>query len=307
MTTASAPAKIILFGEHAVVYGQPALAAPVFGLQATAEVKEGTDHYGVVIHATDINSHFSLALAARNALARTAQLVLEKLEIPEPDLDITVTAEIPLASGLGSGAAVSAALAKAMSTHLGQPLPPAELSDLVFEVEKMHHGTPSGIDNTVVCYGEPVLFVKGRTPQRFEVGAPLHFVVGDTGVKSPTRNTVGDVRRGWEGHRRQYESWFRAIGKLAREAHRSIRLGRTEEIGQLMNANQALLQSLDVSSVELETLINAAREAGALGAKLSGGGRGGNMVALVDSDREAAVCEALQRAGAARVFTTSIE
>jgi mevalonate kinase len=154
--TASAPGKIILFGEHAVVYGQPALAVPISSVQASAAVWDGQAGAGLIIEALNLNKQFFLANAANEALTVIARLVLEFIGATEPDAVISVNSTIPLASGLGSGAAVSAAAGRALAQYLGHPLTDAELSSLVYEVEKLHHGTPSGIDNTVVWYKHPV-------------------------------------------------------------------------------------------------------------------------------------------------------
>jgi mevalonate kinase len=118
---------------------------------------------------------------------------------------------------------------------------------------------------------------------------------------------VGDVRRGWEIDQARYEAWFDQIGAIVQQARLTIESGADDQLGPLMNQNQALLRELDVSSVELERLIAAAVQAGASGAKLVGGGRGGNMIALVDGDNVESVVAALKDAGAVSVIVTEIE
>jgi mevalonate kinase len=182
---------------------------------------------------------------------------------------------------------------------------------LTYEVEKIHHGTPSGIDNTVVAYEKPVYFVRQPPQNRiepFEVKRPLSILVADTGVRSSTKIAVGDVRRHWQADPARFETLFDGCGRIADTARAAIEAGDMAHIGRLMTANQQLLQEMTVSSPELERLVAAALQAGALGAKLSGGGRGGNMIALVDGAvEETAVYEALVAAGAKSVFTTVIE
>ena len=304
--SASAPGKIILFGEHAVVYGQPALAVPLHSLQATATVSPGQAGAGLIIRALDIDTTLSLAETAAHALAVAARLTLDRLGAPEPDAEIAIESTIPIASGLGSGAAVTAALVCALSEYLRAPLATPELSALVYEVEKLYHGTPSGVDNTVVCYGQPVYFVRGHEPEVFTPAAPFHLLVGDTGRPSPTRETVGAVRAGWQREPARYEAIFEEIGGLVREARAAIESGETTRLGPLMVQNQDLLRRLEVSSPELERLIDAALAAGALGAKLSGGGGGGNMIALVSAANADRVAQALSEAGAARVIQTTV-
>jgi mevalonate kinase len=306
-TTASAPGKIILLGEHAVVYGQPALAVPVRDVRATATVRGAPSGSGLIIEALDLNARMSLAQAATDALVLTAKLVLERLGAPEPDGVIEVRSSIPVASGLGSGAAVSAALARALAEYLGAPLGNVELSALVYEVEKTHHGTPSGIDNTVVCYDQPVFFIRDKALEPFQPAAPFHILIGDTGIASPTRITVGSVREGWLRERDAFERLFAEIGARVLKARNAIESGRLEALGPLMSENQFLLEQMGVSSPELERLIKAARAAGAEGAKLSGGGGGGNMIALVPKHNVESVRTALIEAGAVRVLHTIIE
>jgi len=248
-------------------------------------------------------------------LARAVRLTLMHLGLAAPDATLSVRSTIPIASGLGSGAAVSTALVRAIAVYLGRPLTPATVSQLVYEVEKLHHGTPSGIDNTVVAYGMPVYFVRGSVEdaqiQTFDVGAKgLRFLIGDTGVSSPTRVAVGDVRRGWERAPARYERLFAQVGALVKRAHILIETeGDLVALGMLMDRNHTLLRQMGVSSPELERLVEAARAAGAFGAKLSGAGRGGNMIALIPAGGEGVetrVRAALQNAGAVRVIGTTV-
>lgn len=300
--TATAPGKVILFGEHAVVYGRPALAAPVHEVQARAIVR--ADPRGrpgrVRVEAPEVGLEAELdALPADHPLARALSLVLAELGIDRPPAcRVRIVSTIPVAAGLGSGAAVSVAVIRAFARFLGRPLDPEDVSALAYEVEKLHHGTPSGIDNTVVTWGRPVCYVRGEPLQPLAVPSPFTLVIADTGVPSPTAKTVGDVRRGWERDPAIFERRFDRIGALAEAAREAIESGDVEALGPLMDENQGLLGELGVSSPELERLIEVAREAGASGAKLSGGGRGGNLIALVDPDTGPAVQAALRAAGA---------
>jgi mevalonate kinase len=303
--SAAACGKIILFGEHAVVYGRPAIAVPVTQVQATATI-EPSEH-GLSINAADLDRTVAVDLNNPiDPLASIVNLTLEHLNCPSSDLAITVHSTIPIASGLGSGAAVSTAIVRALAQWFGARLDNAEVNALVYEVEKLHHGTPSGIDNTVIVYQQPVYFVRGQAIQTFTAARPFKVVIGNTGIASPTKITVGDVRTGWEIDRARYEAWFDRIGAIVQQARAAIESGAIERLGSLMDQNQVLLRDLDVSSVELERLIFAAQQAGASGAKLVGGGRGGNMIALVDDHNAAAVTAALKDAGAVSVIVTEI-
>jgi mevalonate kinase len=302
---ASAPGKIILFGEHAVVYNRPAIAVPVAQVQATATI-EAHDR-GLTIHALDTGRTLDYAHAdPLDPLAAIVRVTLAHFRLPAPDVSISIRSTIPIASGLGSGAAVSVAIVRALAAWFDLPIDDETVSRLSYEVEKLHHGTPSGIDNTVIAFNRPVYFVRGEPIETFSVKRPFTVAIGNTGVASPTRITVGDVRRGWEADRARYEAWFDQIGLIADNARHAIERGSIEQLGPLMDQNQGLLQNIGVSSVELERLIAAAKAAGAAGAKLVGGGRGGNMIALIDDTHREAVVAALHTAGATSVIVTKI-
>jgi len=209
--SASAPGKIILLGEHAVVYGQPALAVPVSGLRATVTI-EPSDQSVIVAKDLQRQTPLNLTNLLRNPLAKMAAQTAEALGVGIPVARYVIASTIPLASGLGSGAAVSAALGRAVALAAGQEISHKMLNDLVFSIEKMHHGTPSGVDNTVVVYEMPVYFIRGRTPQVLDVGQPMTLLIGDSGIAAPTRRSVGDVRKLVKLHPAGIEPVIQAIG-----------------------------------------------------------------------------------------------
>ncbi|MFZ4849632.1 MAG: mevalonate kinase [Caldilinea sp.] len=306
--TATAPGKIILVGEHAVVYGRPAIAAPVWQCVATATIRAAAPGAGCTLYAHDTGQQLRLGEGSvEEPLAIVARLALAQLGLDRPDWQIDLRSDIPIASGLGSGAALSTALVRAIFRQAGCEVDPATLSALVYESERFYHGTPSGIDNTVVAYGQPIWFLKGAALQPFHPGCALTIVIADSGVRSPTKETVGDVRTGWLRDPARYEAIFDAIGETVVQARLAMERGDLLGLGALLDANQGWLEELAVSSVLLRRLIEVARNAGALGAKLSGGGRGGNVIALVDAAAVDRVCAAFTAAGAARVLVTRIE
>ena len=305
---ASAPGKIILLGEHAVVYGHPALAVPVPQVSAEAEVTRSSSP-GIWIEAPDIGLQADLdSLPPADPLAALVRSLLVGLHLEAPpDLRIHIHSTIPVASGLGSGAAVSVALTRAMAGELGVALSDDQVSAYAFQIEKLHHGTPSGIDNTVVTYGRPIFFARGEPPEPLDVGAPLTFVIGDTGIPALTRASVEDVRRLRDTNVSRWEAVFDEIGSLVILARDCIQNGEGKQLGALLDQDQALLEQLHVSSPELDRLIRTSRRAGALGAKLSGGGRGGNMIALATEETAQLIAAALTSAGARRVIVATLE
>jgi mevalonate kinase len=307
MTTAAAPGKIILFGEHAVVYGRPALAVPVAQVRAEAEVRDA-DRAGIWIDAPDIGLRAELnTLPSDHPIAAVFHNLFFSLHLTRfPALEVCIRSTIPVAAGLGSGAAVSVALVRALSEHLGRGMSDEGVNAFAYEIEKMHHGTPSGIDNTVVTYARPVYFVRGEPARTLTVGAPFTIVIGDTGVPAPTKESVADVRRLWETDREKWERVFDEVAAIVTRARQCIEGGQPEQLGGLMDQNHARLQALTVSSPELDRLVEAARAAGALGAKLAGGGRGGNMIALVRPEQAETVGESLKAAGARATIVTRV-
>jgi mevalonate kinase len=160
--TVSAAGKIILLGEHAVVYGKPAIAVPLSVLRANAQITSSTPNSGLKITAVDLNNQEFVVDAysaqSQEPLVVATRLFLNELNCSPPDAHIILHSDIPLASGMGSGAAITTALFRALTDLVGKPLPDVRMNDLVYEIEKIYHGTPSGIDNTVIVFEQPIYF-----------------------------------------------------------------------------------------------------------------------------------------------------
>ncbi len=310
MTLASASGKAILFGEHAVVYGQPAIAIPLSHIRVTVQVENlDPGSTGVLIDAPDIRQSYWLHEAdGENPLASAVSLTLDELGVKAPvDVHLTIRSQLPIASGLGSSAAVSVAIIRALSAHLAKPLDVETVSKIAYTVECIHHGTPSGIDNTVIAYEKPVYFIREHKPELIPISTQLNLIVGDTGVAMRTTIPVSLLRERWEKDPGTYGGWFEEIGDIAIKARTMLETGSIESLGALMDQNQTLLEDMGLSSLELQRLIREARKAGALGAKLSGAGMGGIMLALVEPDTAQIVETALRQAGAKQVFTTEVD
>ena len=310
ITFAKAPAKIILFGEHAVVYGKPAIAIPVMRVSATARVLPSiTAEPGLIqIQAPDIQLNQNLSeLPEDHPLAAAVQIALASIAPARvPALTVQITSTIPVASGMGSSAATSVAIIQALANFFGAHLSPSTVSDIAFEVEKIHHGTPSGIDNNVIAHQQPVYFIKEKPIEFLQIKAPTHWVIADTGEKTPTRLAVAGVREQYTVDPDQYEPILSEIGEIAQQARDPLAAGNCEVLGHLLNQNQRLLLALGVSCDSLENLVGAALAAGAHGAKLSGGGLGGNMIALVAPEKADAIAAALEDAGAKSTIITRL-
>ncbi|MBA4420786.1 MAG: mevalonate kinase [Anaerolinea sp.] len=310
-TSSSYPGKIILFGEHAVVYHSHAIAIPVNQVRTTAVITPLIQYPpgSIEVSAPDINTKCRLnMLAETDPIGYAVRLTLQKLHVDKPPaFSIHITSNIPIAAGLGSGASVSCSIAKSISTYLGKPFSPVEISDIAFEVEKLHHGIPSGVDNTVIAIGQPVLFQHGEEIQSLQVGETLNFIIADTGIKAQTGEVVGSVRLRWQADPTRFDTLFQQIDHIVLAARDAIRIGDVETTGKLMLKNHQLLQDMEVSHPALDRLVETAMSANALGAKLSGAGWGGNMIALVRENALPPLENALLQAGAVRVIRTRLE
>lgn len=311
---ASACAKLILCGEHAVVYGRPAIALPVASIRAIARV-QFTGSGGISLHALDQERSWLVEPGTSDSFGELVLHTLTALAIHGPHhLRIEMTSQIPIASGMGSGAAVATAIVRALAAAAGRELSPEQVSTLVYESERRFHGTPSGIDNTVVAFERPIWFVRATAPdgtlmptiEPVTISAPFTLLVGDTGQRSATRLPVGEVRRRWQASPKRYDERFDQVAALVHQARAALAHGDQGVLGAILSENHTLLKQIGVSNQALNRLVQAALDAGALGAKLSGAGWGGVMFALVTPATHAAVAEALLQAGAVRVLEAQV-
>ncbi|WP_167131513.1 mevalonate kinase [Paramicrobacterium chengjingii] len=303
----SAHAKTILLGEHAVVYGRPAIAFPLASLTLTALARTTTRglsletpyHRGSV--ARDDGTSPREVLLAEAALRHT----LDFLGKPHHGVDVTVTGSIPAARGLGSSAAVASAISAAVAGLDGVRLSNAERFELVQFVERIAHGTPSGLDAHATMASGPILFERGEAhPLAMATLPPL--VVADTGIRGHTGAAVAMVRARRERDARGVDASLDDIAVLVAGAQADLASGDLAALGERMYVCHGILSELGVSSPELNALVSAARQAGALGAKLTGGGQGGCVIALAPT--AAAVPQlaaALTAAGAHGVWSVT--
>jgi hydroxymethylglutaryl-CoA reductase len=289
--------KIILFGEHAVVYGSRAIAAPV-PLAVRARVVDDDEGVWLVVPRWGVEQRLRSDPAMRTSYEEPAALILEHLGLSERPMRIVVHPELPRAMGLGGSAAVAVAIIRALDRHFRLGLSDDEVNALAYRCECVAHGTPSGLDNTVATFGQPLVYRRGDPPEILSLAfrEPVSFVIGLTGVESLTAKMVARVRAGRERNPDVYDSMIKGIDAVTGQALEAIRSHDLERLGELMNVNQGLLNGMQVSSWELEELIQIAREHGALGAKLTGGGGGGSMIALAP-DTASTIIAAMENAG----------
>jgi len=305
---ASAPAKIILLGEHFVVYGEPAIVLAI-DKRAYARIEERDDNR-LYMHSTDLN----LSGYFENGNFRVEQGDLKEARMKfEPvkyavgkvmekrgehvGLNVEINSTVPVGAGLGSSAAVIAASTLATGAVLDVKLAKEDILRIAYEAEKIVHGTPSGVDPAISTMGGTMLFQMdtGFKPLEVKTGIPL--IIGDTGVERSTRIQVEKVRDLVDKFPRVAEPIMKTAREIVLRAMDALKENDLETLGSLMNINHALLCGVGVSDESLEWLINAARKTGALGAKLTGAGGGGCMIALAREEKLEQVSEAIQMAG----------
>ncbi len=293
--------KIIVLGEHSVVYGRHAIAAPI-PLNVRAEVRPQDQDIDLLIPRWGVEMRFSEPEGKISSLHESITLIAERLGVADRGMRIDVFPRVPRANGLGASAALAVAVIRAMARAFSITLSDREISNLAYDVEKIAHGTPSGIDNTLATFGRPILFRKDNPQARAEIrdlatSRPIPVVIGLSGVATLTAQTVGNVRAAWQKNPARYEAIFDQIDGLALAGVDALARGDIAELGDLMNIDHGLLNALQVSSWEIEELVEIARSNGALGAKLTGGGGGGAMIAVAESDRVEGVAAAMRAAG----------
>jgi hydroxymethylglutaryl-CoA reductase len=273
--------KIILLGEHAVVHGRHAIACPV-PLTIRAIVEDGDRGVELLIPRWGVEYQLAKPIEQRRSFERAAGAILDKLGLASRAMRIEVFPDVPRGMGLGGSAALAVAIVRALDLHFKLGLSDAQVNDLAYLSEQNAHGQPSGIDNTLATYGKPLVYRRGTPPmvELLNIPEPLSIVVGMTHTEGLTARTVANVADARQRNPRLYEKIFDDIDALVLQAVSAIQDNDVTTLGDLMNINQGLLNALQVSTPELERLIDAARDAGATGAKLTGGGGGGAMIAL---------------------------
>ena len=295
--TGSAFGKVILLGEHSVVYGRRALASAI-----TRRVQVRVRDVYSSPRRNGSNGHDAHAADPRfrAAVMRAAEL----LDIDAGDLVVHVDSDLPAGVGLGSSAAVSVALVRALVAYSGADCCNAEVCAHAYELERIFHGTPSGIDNSAATHGGLFVFRRGEPPRQLRARTPLSLTVAVGNTPRQTQRTVAGVRERWQADTSTYEALFDRIDGLVANAERSLEEGDLAAIGEAMDENHALLRQMGVSTDELDQLVRLGREHGALGAKLTGGGGGGAVICLCRSAAEN-LAEAYRRAGV-QAFTTLV-
>ena len=293
--------KAILFGEHFVVHGVPGIVSAI-DLTADTEVKRIGE--GIIVK-DERKGARAYTEKKRTQQKESIERMLKTmgLDLEKESLEIWLGGNLPGFSGIGASAASSVAIARAIAEEFEMNLSDERINEIAYEAEKAYAGTPSGIDNTAATYGGLIWFSRNlnegpNTIERLSIREPVEIVIGNTGVVADTKEMVAGVAERKKENPEKYDPLFNQAERLAFEARKALEDFDLRRVGRLMNENHGLLQEIEVSCKELDYLVNLAQEQDALGAKLTGGGGGGCMVALTPGkELQEAVAAAMEKEG----------
>lgn len=286
---ASAPGKVILFGEHAVVYGKPAIALAV-DKQAHFTIHERNDS---LINAKILGMGIEAQLDLKDPASKKEfqrgilKYVLKSLEIilnehniqPTNGLDMILDIEMPIGSGLGSSAAVTVATLTALDSYFETEYSKEDIAARAHRVELEVQGAASPIDTTLSTFGGAIYLSTSRKTEKLNIGWELPLVVGYTPREHTTAYMVKEVRKSMEKYPGVINNIFKSIEQVTEEARKAIIEKNKKKLVDLININQGLLDALGISNASLSNMVYSAREAGALGSKITGAGGGGSILA----------------------------
>ncbi|WP_076461629.1 mevalonate kinase [Limosilactobacillus caccae] len=275
-------AKIILMGEHSVVYGQPAIAMPLPSVQLTVTITSRQDHQHIVR-----SRYFAGALddlpAAMAGISKLINELISRFAGQDDGWDLTIESDLPAERGMGSSAASAVAIVRAFFDYYDEPLDRPLLLSLADIEEQVTHRSPSGLDAATVSSDDPLFYVKGRIGVPIAMDLHATLVIADTGVKGATKEAIMAVKHELVANHDDAQDHIVHLGQLVDDTRQLLRDNEVIKLGQAFDAAQQDLQALQVSDDALDHLIKVAKENGALGAKLTGGGRGGCMIALMQT------------------------
>jgi mevalonate kinase len=289
--------KVILFNEHFVVHDVPSIVSAVDrATTATVEPFKGKGWFLDDRREATLNYKEDKLEQQKESIERI--LKAARVDSTKNPIKITLGGDLVAASGIGASAASCVAIARALSEEFNLRFSDERINGIAYEGERAYHGAPSGVDNTAATYGGLIWFVKGRPIELIKIKKPVEIVMGNTGVVTDTKAAVAGVRERKEKYPKKYAKIFKEAEDLAYKARKALESHDLKAVGKYMNENHKQLQEIELSCKELDFLVGIARKHGALGAKLTGGGLGGNMVALTPGrELQEKVARAIEKEG----------
>jgi mevalonate kinase len=291
--------KAILFNEHFVVYGVPAIVSAI-GKYTVAKINPINKSGWKIIDERKATPNYKEDKIDQQKDSIDRIIKKMGIDLSKNGLEITLDGTLYCASGIGASAASCVAIARALSQRFNLNLSDEEINEIAYEGEKGYHGSPSGIDNTASTFGGLIWFEKGenKVMDKITIPSPIEIVMGNTGKIANTAAAVAGVRERKEKNPEKYKEIFDRAENIAYLARNALKNEDQKELGKLMNENHKLLQQIEVSSRELDFLVKLARDQGAIGAKLTGGGLGGSIIALTpDKNLQEEVANAIEKEG----------
>ncbi len=286
-----APGKTILFGEHAVVYGYPAIAMAI-SVNSECIIKE-TNHQIIKIRLKNYNSIYEArdlkGLKARlpsksRQIIRCLELFKEEYRVEFQGVEISLSSRLFPSAGLGSSASIAVSLAYAINCFYELGLQKSKINEFAYAQEKIVHGSPSGIDNNICMYGNAIYFQADRF-NFIKVPKDLNLLISNTNIEHNTKEAINRIKQLKKTNPEKTESYLQRIGALTEQAKNELSKGNIQKIGELMNLNNKYLTKLRVSNDAIDKIIKICRHNGALGAKLTGAGLGGCVISLGDPEK----------------------
>jgi mevalonate kinase len=299
--------KVILFNEHFVVYGLPAIASAI-GSKTIARVERRSGSGVELQDDRPETPGYKAEKFAQQTESLDRMLMFMQIDTNRNHFKITLAGDLIAASGVGASAASCAAIARAFSDELGLPFTDERINEIAYEGEKGYHGTPSGIDNTAATFGGLIWYKREDNSQhmeRMKLKRPVEIVMGNTGITADTKSVVAGVKERREQEPEKYARIFDEAAQLVKDAQEQLEVFDLKRVGVIMNRNHDLLQQIGVSCNELDVLVDLARDNGAFGAKMTGTGRGGYMLALTPGlDLQERVAAEIEKKGFQTLRTT---
>ena len=307
MGTGAGFGKVILFNEHFVVYGIPAIASAI-GAKTTAVVQRRAGSGVQLRDNRPETKGYKAEKLAQQKESLDRMLKFMNIDTKNNAFTTSLAGDLIAASGIGASAASCAAIARAFSQELGLNYSDERVNEVAYEGEKGYHGTPSGIDNTAATFGGLIWYKRegsSHLMERMRLKKPVEIVMGNTGLVADTKIVIDGVRERKEKEPEKYARIFQNSEQLVHDARKQFEAFDLEKVGSYMDENHALLQQIQVSCAELDALVDLARDNGAFGAKMTGTGKGGYMVALTPGrDLQERVAKAIEKKGFEALRTT---